>query len=84
MLKDGKSSGPVAIAVAIAIISVLGLLLIDHGPWSKPKVHNPAQLATDAAVKAAGATVTPTQPPSPLEPTPAGPKPVNPAIPATR
>jgi hypothetical protein len=76
--------GPPLVVTAIAGISLGTLLLVDHGPWSKPKVQ-PAQIVlysdTAAAAKAAGAVVTPTAPKAALEPTAPGPKPVQPAIP---
>jgi hypothetical protein len=56
-------------AVAIAAISLVALLVVDHGPWSKPQVlpaHMVEYSSTAAAAKAAGATVTPTPPTDPL------------------
>jgi hypothetical protein len=57
------------------------MLIVDHGPWSRQRVH-PAQIAmhktTSEAASAAGASVTPTLPKSQLEPTAPGPKPVTP------
>ncbi len=76
--------GPPLFAASISVISFAALLVVDHGPWSKPKVQ-PAQLVqygtTSAAAKAVGATVTPTPPKAPIEPTSSGPKPVQPAVP---
>ena len=74
------------IAIAIAVLGVLGILIVDHGPWNKPRVHD-AVLAnygtTGEAARAAGATVMLTQPKPQLEPDPPGPKPVHPASPDT-
>ena len=30
---------PLAIAIVIAILGILGMLIVDHGPWNKPKMH---------------------------------------------
>jgi hypothetical protein len=84
-----KRSGvkPVTVATAVAIFGVLAMLLVDHGPWSRP-IPQPAQIAnyqtTGAAAHAVGAQVTPTEPKADIEPTPPGPKPAQPADPVTR
>lgn len=76
---------PLIVAFAVAAAGVLGMLLVDHGPWSRPKVQ-PARTAmystTGEAARAAGATVMPTEPRLPLEPVPPGPKPAHPVDPA--
>jgi hypothetical protein len=78
---------PAVIAVAVAVFGVLAMLIVDHGPWTRPKVHT-AEVAnyrtTDDAARAVGAKVTPTAPKSELEPTAPGPKPAEPASPAPR
>jgi hypothetical protein len=78
---------PVVIAAAVAIFGVLAMLIVDHGPWSHPKVQT-AEVAnyktTGAAARAAGATVTPTSPKPELEPDAPGPKPAQPANPMTQ
>ena len=77
---------PLAVAIAIAILGVLGILIVDHGPWNKPKVQTAAVAnysTTGEAAQAAGATVMPTEPKLRLEPDAPGPKPVHPANPAT-
>ena len=78
---------PVVIAMALAVLGVLPMLVVDHGPWSRPKVQT-AEVAnygtTGAAVRAAGATVTPTAPRPALEPAAPGPKPAQPPDPASR
>jgi hypothetical protein len=79
-----KMNVPLAIAAAIAVAGVAGLLLVDHGPWNRPVVQRPAAVQysdTAAAAKAAGGTVTETNPKSALEPPAPGPKPVQPAVP---
>jgi len=76
---------PLAIAIVVAILGVLGMLIVDHGPWNKPKVHTAAVAnysTTGEAARAAGANVTPTEPKPRLEPDAPGPKPVHPASPA--
>jgi len=77
--------GSPVLALAVAVFGVLAMLVVDHGPWSKPHLQT-AEMAeyptTSAAAKAAGATVTPTAPRTQLEPIAPGPKPAQPAIPA--
>ena len=62
---------PVWVALAIAIFGIAAMLVVDHGPWSRPHPQ-PAHVAyhhtTGEAARAAGARVTQTQPKSPLEP----------------
>jgi hypothetical protein len=73
---------PLLIAAAVAAAGVLGILVVDHGPWSRPQVQ-PAATAnfstTGEAARAAGATVMATEPKAPIEPVPPGPTPVHPA-----
>ena len=82
-----KLGSPVVVAAAVAIVGVLAMLVVDHGPWSRPHVQT-AEVAdhkrTGEAARAAGATVTPTAPKSEVEPLVPGPKraqPVNPGTP---
>ncbi len=77
---------PLVVAIAIAILGVLAMLIVDHGPWNKPKVQTAAMAdyaTTGDAARAAGATVVPTAPKPQLEPDAAGPKPLHPANPVT-
>ena len=37
--------GPLKVAIAVAVLGVLGMLIVDHGPWNKPKVQ-PAFVAS--------------------------------------
>ena len=76
---------PVAYAVAVAVFGLLSMLIVDHGPWSRPHVQTAEAhyATTSAAARAAGAKVTPTMPKPGLEPVVPGPKPVQPANPAT-
>lgn len=74
------------IAVAVALFGVLGMMIVDHGPWNKPKPQNPvlaSHSTTGEAARAVGATVTPTEAKRSVEPVPPGPQPVNPANPST-
>jgi hypothetical protein len=77
---------PAMIALAISILGVLTMLTVDFGPWSHAKVET-AEVAsyktTGEAARAAGATVVPSEPKPALEPVAPGPKPVQPANPAT-
>jgi hypothetical protein len=81
-----KPRGPLAVAIAVAVFGVLAILLVDHGPWSRPHVQT-AEVAnyrtTGEAARAVGATVTPTAPKAEIEPEAPGPKPAQPANPAT-
>jgi hypothetical protein len=81
--KRRRSGGtPLFAAIAVAIIGTLSILIVDYGPWTKPKVQ-PAATAhystTGDAARAAGAEVKPTDPKLQVEPDPAGPKPAHPA-----
>ena len=75
---------PCTVALAVAIFGILAMLVVDHGPWSRPHVQT-AQVAehmtTGQAAHNAGANVAPTAPKSALEPTPLGPKRAEPANP---
>jgi hypothetical protein len=76
---------PLAVAIAVAIFGVLGMLIVDHGPWNKPHVKTAAvanSTTTGDVARDAGATVMPTAPKRQLEPDAPGPKPVHPANPA--
>jgi hypothetical protein len=78
---------PVVIATAVAMIGLGGLLLVNHGPWSKPKIQNETMIqygTTAASAAAVGATVSPTAPKPEREPSASGPKRVQPAIPDQR
>jgi hypothetical protein len=81
-----RGGWPLVVAVTIAALGVLGMLIVDHGPWNKPEVQTAAMAhygTTGEAARAAGAAVVPTEPKSQLEPDAPGPKPVHPANPAT-
>jgi len=81
-----RGGKPLLIAIAIAVLGVLGMLIVDHGPWNKPKVQTAAMAhysTTGEAARAVGAMVVPTEPKSQLEPDAPGPKPVQPANPET-
>jgi hypothetical protein len=74
---------PVVVALIVATFGIVGMLLVDHGPWNKPHVKT-AEVnygTTAAAAQAVGATVTPTAPKPAIEPIAPGPKPVQPANP---
>ncbi|MCS3585305.1 hypothetical protein AB7M49_005809 [Bradyrhizobium elkanii] len=77
---------PLLVAAVVAILGVLGMLIVDHGPWNKPNVQPAASAnysTTGEAARAAGAKVIPTEPKAPIEPVPPGPKPAHPANPGT-
>jgi len=75
---------PLMVSIAIAVLGVLSMLLVDHGPWSKPKLQHPVVAnysTTGEAARAAGAQVLPTEPKLEVEPEPPVPKPVHPVNP---
>jgi hypothetical protein len=78
-----RLGAPAAIAGAVAVFGLLAMLVVDHGPWSKPQIRTAEfhQHTTSEAARAAGATVTPTPPRPPMEPKAPGPKSVQPAVP---
>jgi hypothetical protein len=83
-----RSGGtPLLVAIAVAAIGMLSILIVDYGPWNKPKVQ-PAVVAhystTGEAARAAGAKVVPTERRLQVEPDPSGPKPLHPVDPTPR
>src|SRR3989454_11939255 len=80
-----RGGAPLKVAIAVAVFGVLGMLIVDHGPWNKPKVQHPVianYSNTGEAARAAGAQVMPTEPKLQVEPEPPVPKPVHPVNPA--
>jgi hypothetical protein len=79
-----KNRSPIMAALAVAVFGVLAMLVVDHGPWSRPHVQGAEvdYTTTGAAARAVGATVTPTAPKAELEPVAPGPKPAQPANPS--
>src|SRR5207249_145449 len=79
-----RGGAPLKVAIAVAVLGILGMLIVDHGPWNKPKVQ-PAFMAsyssTGEAARAAGARVMPTEQKLRVEPEPPVPKPVHPVNP---
>jgi hypothetical protein len=75
---------PVVIAGVLAFCCAVILTLLIHDRWSRPDMK-PAEVAstttTGQAAQTAGARVMPTEPKLRVEPTPAAPKPVQPAKP---
>lgn len=79
-----RGGAPLVVAIAIAILGVLGMLIVDHGPWNKPHMKTAVvanTTATGDAARDAGATVMQTEPKRRLEPDAPGPKPAHPANP---
>jgi hypothetical protein len=35
----GRIGSPVVFALAVAVFGVLAMLIVDHGPWSKPHLQ---------------------------------------------
>ena len=71
-----------AAAIALACIVVLTLQIRDR--WQSPEIKSADEAkhsTTGQAAREAGARVTPTDPSLSVEPTPAGPKPAQPAAP---
>lgn len=83
---DGSRRGPLLVAIAVAVSGLSAMLIVDHGPWSRPQVQT-AEVATyrttGEAARAVGATVMPTTPKAAIEPDTPGPKahPNNPVMP---
>ena len=77
--------GPLKVAIADAVLGVLGWLFVYLGPLNKPKLQ-PAfgafYSSPGVAAGAAGAKVMPTEPKLQVEPEPPMPKPVHPVNPA--
>ena len=74
---------PAIIALIVAAISIVTLLVVNH--TNLVVDHRPPQTppgTTFNTVNDAGGIVTPTMPESSIKPTPPGPAPVQPAIPA--
>jgi hypothetical protein len=67
---------PMIASIAVAVFGVLAMLVVDHGPWNKPHLKTAMVNYgnTDAAAKAVGARVAPTEQKTPLEPEAPGPK----------
>ena len=63
-MRDDRFPIPFApmIALAIAVVGIVTLLLVDHGPWNRPAVLAASTIAK--AEQRAGVTVVPTVPPS--------------------
>jgi hypothetical protein len=65
------------VAAAGAVAGVLAMMVVDHGPWSRPHTETAEvadHMTTGEAARAAGATVTATAPRSEVEPVAPGPK----------
>jgi hypothetical protein len=78
---------PLLVVIVIAVLGVLGMLIVDHGSWNKPKLQTAAMAhysTTGEAARAVGAIVVPTERKPQVEPEAPGPKPVYPANPETR
>ena len=82
----GSRRGPLMVAIAVAVSGLSAMLIVDHGPWSRPQVQT-AEVAsyktTGDAARAVGATVLPTTPKAAIEPDAPGPRahPNNPVMP---
>ncbi len=76
---------PVIVALAIAILGIMAMLVVDHGPWSHPHARTAAlsdhHMTTTQAAHDAGASVAPTAPKPAVEPEPPGPKQAEPPNP---
>jgi hypothetical protein len=83
---ERRPGRPVVAAMAVAVFGVLAMLIVDHGPWTRPQLQT-AEVAsyktTGEAAHAIGATVTPTAPKASIELNAPGPKPAQPANPVT-
>jgi hypothetical protein len=77
---------PGVIATAVALLGILAMLIVDHGPWARPRAQ-PAHMAmyrtTGEAARAAGAKVISTEPKREFEPATSGPRPGQPINPVS-
>jgi hypothetical protein len=75
---------PVWVALSVAVFGIAAMLVVDHGPWTRPHPQ-PAQVAyhqtTGESARSAGADVVPTAPKPAIEPEPQVPKQVEPPNP---
>ena len=83
-----RSGGaPLKVAIAVAVLGVLGILIVDYEILNKPKIQHPVIATysnTGEAARAAGAQVMPSEPKLQVEPEPPVPKPIHPVNPAPR
>jgi len=66
---ERKGVHPCWVALAIAVFGILAMLVVDHGPWSRPHVQTAEianQQTTGQTARSAGAAVAPTKPPNPI------------------
>jgi len=71
-------------AAAISLVCIVVLTMQIRDRWHPPEIKTPDEAAyamTGKVAHAAGAQVLPTEPSLSVEPTPAGPKPAQPANP---
>ncbi len=80
-IRNKEIGRPLAIAAAVALLSVAAFLIVEFGPWNRQPPVQPDKTATKEAAQSVGAKVIPTQPKLSVEPTPPGPKPVQPTPP---
>lgn len=86
-MKEGrrfKGLHPAAIAGVLAFACAMILIVLIHDRWARPAIKPPEVASTTMtgdAARMAGAKVLPTDPKLAVEPTPAAPKPVQPANP---
>jgi hypothetical protein len=86
MAEERRFSGahPAVIAVVLAFVCAVILTLLIYDRWSHPDVTHPEvarTTTTGQAADSAGAKPLPTDPKLRVEPTPAAPRPVQPANP---
>jgi hypothetical protein len=80
-IRNKEIGRPLAIAAAVALLSLAAFLIVEFGPWNRQPPVQPDKMATKEAAQSVGAKVIPTQPKLSVEPTPPGPKPVQPTSP---
>lgn len=77
-------TGPLKVALGIAMVSVVSLTMLVRDRWHNPEVKSTQEARyteTGAAARAAGAQILPTDPKLSVEPVPPGPKQAQPASP---
>lgn len=82
-MRDTNIGRQLVIAAAVAVISTAAYLIVEFGPGNRAArepIDKADRAATKAAAESAGAKVIPTQPKLAIEPSPWGPKPVQPPV----
>jgi hypothetical protein len=75
---------PATISFVLSVVCVIAIVFLVHDRWNHPDVKPPEQAehsTTGDATRKAGAKLVPSEPKLKVQPSPAGPAPVQPANP---